>query len=87
MIYWLIAIACGYAIGTFTRPAWWQYAICLPASGILYFLANFIREMPSDEVDLSPVVIFIGGALIQSLGLMLGVFLARRKAKRNAFKV
>lgn len=87
MIYWLIAIACGYAIGTFTRRAWWQYALCVPASGVLYFLVNLIRVMPSEETDLSPVVIFIGGTLVQSLGLMLGVFLARRKAKRNAFEL
>ncbi|MRW89106.1 hypothetical protein GJ699_03820 [Duganella sp. FT80W] len=86
MIYWLIAIACGYAIGTFTRQAWWQYAVCVPASGLLYFLVNLMRSMPSEESELSPVVIFIGASLIQSLGLMLGVFLARRKAKRNAFK-
>lgn len=86
MIYWLIAIACGYAIGTFTRWGWLSYAICIPVSGLLYFLVNLFAPMPADDADVPPAVIFIGAALIQSLGLMLGVFLARRKARRNSFE-
>jgi hypothetical protein len=86
LIYWLIAIACGYALGTFMRAGWLPYAVCVPVSGLLYFLVNLFAPMPSEEGDLSPAVIFVGGALVQSLGLMLGVFLARRKAKRNSFE-
>lgn len=67
------------------RAGWTTYAACIPASGLLYFLVNLVAKMPSDDSEFSPILIFIGAALLQSLGLMLGVYLARRKVKRNSF--
>lgn len=86
MIYWLVAIACGYALGTFMRGGWFAYAVCIPVSVVLYYLVNLFAPMPADDAEMPPAVFFVVGALVQSLGLMLGVFLARRKAKRNAFE-
>jgi hypothetical protein len=73
-------------MGAFMRAGWTTYAACLPASGVLYFLMNFFAKMPSEESEFSPIIIVIGATLLQSLGLMLGVYLARRKAKRNFFE-
>jgi hypothetical protein len=73
-------------MGTFMRPSWRQYALCVPVSGLLYYLINVVASSPREDSEVPYAVIFVIGTLVQSLGLMLGVYLARRKAKRNSYE-
>jgi len=86
LIYWILAVGCGYAIGSFMRPSWRQYALCVPASALLYFLVNLVVPRQVEDSDVPYIFLFLSGVLVQSLVLMLGVFLARRKSKRNSFE-
>lgn len=86
MIYWLAALACGYGIGTFMRPGSVPYALCIPVSALVYFLLDLSFIMTTGNKELSPVGIYIAATIMQSLGAMLGVYLAHRKAKGKSVK-
>ncbi len=85
MIYLLVAIFSGYAIGAFRPKGWGAYALCVPASGVIYFLINVLVKPADGGSNVASTTVFVIAALIQSLVLMLGVYLARRKAKNDTY--
>ena len=84
-MYWIIVLGIGYALGTFMAGGWRPYAMCLPVSVLVFFVPNFLISTPRFESEIPQVMYYIVGTLMYVPILMLGVFLAQRKAKNNSF--
>lgn len=87
MLYLLVALMSGYALGTVVQRRRAAYLLCIPVSIGVYLLMKVLVTSFSDEVVqlASPVVLV--AALLQAPLLMLGVYLARRKAARGGYKI
>ena len=86
MIFLLAALMSGYALGSFLPKNWKPYALCLPASLLVYFATNAALSVVAqgDVVFPNPGLSLAAGVL-QTPILMLGVWLAQRKAKRAGY--
>jgi hypothetical protein len=88
MIALLVVLAAGYALGSFIERARLAYLLCLPVSPAVYVLVTLLfTALGSQGMTMPPMPVFIIATLIQVPLMMLGVFLARRKAARNGYKV
>jgi uncharacterized SAM-binding protein YcdF (DUF218 family) len=88
LIYLLAALMTGYALGTFLAKSWKIYVLCLPASFVLYAVTSIALPMLLSSNRPSPDIgLLIGAGLIQAPVLMLGVYLAQRKAKRSGYEL
>jgi uncharacterized SAM-binding protein YcdF (DUF218 family) len=88
LIYLLAALMTGYALGTFLAKSWKIYVLCLPASFLLYAVTSIALPMLLSSNRPSPDIgLLIGAGLIQAPVLMLGVYLAQRKAKRSGYEL
>jgi hypothetical protein len=88
LIYLLAALMTGYALGTFLAKSWKIYVLCLPASFLLYAVTSIGLPMLLSASRPSPdFVLLIAASLIQAPVLMLGVYLAQRKAKRSGYEL
>lgn len=87
MISLLAALMSGYALGTFMRAGWPAYALCVPLSAVVYLLTKLLfTSFSSTGMEGPGIDMLVGVGLLQSPVLMLGVYLARRKAKRNTYE-
>ncbi|MYM67181.1 hypothetical protein GTP45_10095 [Pseudoduganella sp. FT55W] len=68
------------------RPGWIPYALCIPASALIYFLFDLSSTMTTGNKEFSSIGTYAAATIMQSLGAMLGVYLAHRKAKGKSFK-
>ena len=84
-MYWIIVLGFGYALGTFMAAGWRPYAMCLPVSGLVFFVTNFLIPTPIPATDIAPMVYYLVGSVTYVPLIMLGVFLAQRKAKNDSF--
>jgi len=83
LIFLLAALMSGYALGTFLIKNWKPYALCLPVSLLLYFVTNAaLSLLAQGEVAFPNPGLSLVAGLVQTPVLMLGVYLAQRKAKR-----
>ncbi|MCS0581810.1 hypothetical protein NX784_09420 [Massilia pinisoli] len=88
MIYLLVALMSGYALGTFLAKSWKIYALCLPVSFLIYAVTSIVLPMLlSAGHPLPDIGLLIAAGLIQAPVLMLGVYLAQRKAKRSEYEL
>jgi hypothetical protein len=86
LIFLLAALMSGYALGTFLAKNWKPYALCLPVSLLLYFVTSAALSLLSrGEVAFPNPGLSIAAGLVQTPILMLGVYLAQRKAKRAGY--
>jgi hypothetical protein len=84
MIPLLAALMTGYVLGNFIRSPRIAYALCFPASLIVYFLTKILLTLLSDSgIHYPNIEMLVAVGVLQTPVLMLGVFLARRKAKRQ----
>lgn len=82
----MIALGVGYALGTFLTKDWKPYAWCLPASCVLFVGTNLaLSVFGSTGLALPSLLLSIEGTLVQTPALLLGVYLAQRKAKRAGY--
>ena len=78
----------GYAMGTFLAKSWKIYLLCLPVSCLLYVAASIgLPLLFSTGQPFPGLGLLIAATLIQAPVLMLGVYLAQRKAKRSGYKI
>jgi hypothetical protein len=83
----LAVILAGHGLGTFIKNGRSAYSLCFPASAAALFLTEILFTIFSSEgVQYSDfeTLVFTGG--IHTPVAMLGVYLARRKAKRNTYE-
>jgi hypothetical protein len=84
-MYWIIVLGFGYALGTFMAAGWRPYAMCVPVSALVFFVTDFLIASPQMDPDVPQVLYYIVGSVMYVPILMLGVFLAQRKAKKNSY--
>jgi len=86
VIFLLAALMAGYALGSFLAKNWKPYALCLPVSLLLYFLTNAaLSLLANGEVAFPNPGLSVAAGVLQTPILMLGVWLAQRKAKRAGY--
>lgn len=86
MIFLLLALMSGYALGTFLSKNWKPYALCLPVSLLVYFMTNAaLSLLAQGEIAFPDPGLSVAAGVVQTPLLMLGVYLAQRKAKRAAY--
>lgn len=82
----LFAIAAGYALGMFVTGKWRPFMLCLPASAAAYLVIKVVlTAFTSKGIQLPSIGMFVMVSLVQAPLLMLGVYWARRKQKRNGY--
>jgi hypothetical protein len=82
----MVALGVGYALGTFLTKDWKPYAWCLPASCVLFVGTNLaLSVFDPAGLSLPSLALTIGGTLLQTPAVLLGVYLAQRKAKRAGY--
>ena len=87
MVYLLLALLSGYAVGMLITGKWRPYVLCLPASALAYFISiAVLTGLTSEGLRLPHPVMFVAASLIQAPVLMLGTYLAKRKKKRNHYE-
>ena len=88
MIYLLVALMTGYAMGTFLAKSRKIYLLCLPASFLVYAVTSIgLPLLFSPGYPLPGLGLLVAASLIQAPVLMLGVYLAQRKAKRSGYDI
>lgn len=86
MIYLLVALMSGYALGTFLSKGWKTYLLCLPASFLVFAVTSVgLPLLFSPRPPLPGLGLLLAASLIQTPVLLLGVYLAQRKAKRSGY--
>ena len=80
MLILFAALMAGYAIGKFMPSGKAAFGVCTPVSIVCYAL---VKSMLATLPDIG-MIIMVG--VVQSPILMLGVVLARRSSKRNAYE-
>jgi len=86
LIFLLAALMSGYALGSFLPKNWKPYALCLPVSLLVYFVTNAALSFVSQgEVAFPNPGLSLAAGVLQTPILMLGVWLAQRKAKRAGY--
>lgn len=84
MIPLLAALMTGYVLGNINKSPRMVYVLCFPASVTVYFLTKILLTSLSDNGIHYPTIgMLLAVGVLQTPVLMLGVFLARRKAKRQ----
>jgi len=84
MIPLLAALMTGYVLANFIKSPHMAYVLCFPASVIVYFLTKILLTSLSDNgIHYPNIEMLLAVGVLQTPVLMLGVFLARRKAKRQ----
>jgi hypothetical protein len=84
MLYLLAAILTGHALGNFVVNGRTAYLLCLPSSAVAYIFVRTMLAMLRD-VDMASLplgLMLVTGVFYAPLA-MLGVCLARRKARRG----
>lgn len=84
MIYLLAAILTGHALGHFVPTGRSAYLLCLPFSAAVYLVVRLVMASMSDQdMAQAPVELMLVAGLFYSPLAMLGVYLARRRARRG----
>ncbi|HBZ06753.1 MULTISPECIES: hypothetical protein [Massilia] len=84
MIYLLAAILTGHALGHFVPTGRGTYLLCLPFSAAVYLVVRLVMASMSDtSAAQAPVELMLAAGLFYSPLAMLGVYLARRRARRG----
>jgi len=87
-VYVTVALVAGYALGIFFAKGWKDYALCLPLSFLQYFATRGLMAWLFQNHGANPDLgLSIAAAAVQTPVLMLGVYLAHRKAKRAGYEV
>jgi hypothetical protein len=83
-MYWMLILGLGYALGAFMAAGWRPYAAALPVAASVAFLTHFM--FVSGVAFGAPLLWnFLTGFLMYTPVIMLGVFVAQRKAKADAY--
>lgn len=83
-MYWIIVLCFGYALGTFMAAGWRPYAMCIPVSGLVFLVTNFLSKAQPGP-DMPTMLYYLVGVMMYVPLIMLGVFLAQRKTKNDSF--
>ncbi len=81
----MIILGFGYALGSFMAASWRPYAISLPVSVLIFLVTNFLFASPTLAPGVSQTFYYIYGPVMYTPIIMLGVFLAQRKSKKDSF--
>lgn len=88
MISLLIAVAFGYFLGIFVTTKRLSTLLCVPFGVLVHaFIIVVWRGFSPDLGELPSFWKFIAGSILQVPLLMLGVYIAHRRAKRNNLKI
>ncbi|MEW6369304.1 MAG: hypothetical protein AB1584_00105 [Pseudomonadota bacterium] len=84
MIYLLAAILTGHVLGYVVPNGRTAYLLCLPCSTAVYIVVRLVMISLRDlDLAQAPIGLMLVAGLFYSPLAMLGVYLARRKARRG----
>ena len=87
MISLLFAFAAGYALGMFVTGKWRPFMLSFPVSAVAYLLIKVVlTTFTSEGFQLPSIGMFVMVSLVQAPILMLGIYWARRKQKRDGYE-
>ena len=87
MISFLIAVALGYGVGIFVPTKRLAILLCVPFGFVIHAFIFVVWGAFSSELDVPSFWKFTAGSVLQMPLLMLGVYIARRKIKRDNLKI